>query len=104
MKELASKYTEGDEEFKRILKQMARELLLLESSDWEFLITTWSARDYAENRVAQHYEWFKRLEKMAIKKLNGEPLAPHEMAFLSDVERIDNLFADIDPRIFAGIE
>ncbi|HLE45381.1 MAG TPA: 1,4-alpha-glucan branching protein domain-containing protein, partial [Thermoplasmata archaeon] len=33
---------------KRVLRQLARELLLLESSDWPFLITTVSARDYAE--------------------------------------------------------
>ena len=38
----------------RIAKQMARELLLLESSDWQFLITTAAARDYAEKRFSGH--------------------------------------------------
>ncbi|MHA1257434.1 MAG: 1,4-alpha-glucan branching protein domain-containing protein [Promethearchaeota archaeon] len=37
-----------DENLKKILKQLARESLLLQSSDWQFLITTWSARDYRE--------------------------------------------------------
>src|SRR5262249_51687377 len=32
----------------RVLTQATRELLLLEASDWQFLITTGAARDYAE--------------------------------------------------------
>ncbi|MEM2351737.1 MAG: 1,4-alpha-glucan branching protein domain-containing protein, partial [Thermoproteota archaeon] len=103
MKELAKYYETADEDLKRILRQMGRELLLLESSDWEFLITTWSARDYAENRVSQHYDWFKRLEKMARKKPSNEPLSPQDYAFLQYTEEVDRLFGDLDPRLFAGI-
>ena len=32
----------------RVLAQLARELLILQASDWQFLITTQAARDYAE--------------------------------------------------------
>ncbi|KKL28618.1 hypothetical protein LCGC14_2373360 [marine sediment metagenome] len=53
---------------------MARELLLLESSDWQFLITTWSARDYAENRIALHYDNFSRLYIMTNTYANGQNL------------------------------
>ena len=47
---------------------MARELLLLESSDWEFLISTISAKDYAENRVSEHYDSFNKLKLILDKK------------------------------------
>src|SRR5882762_7978712 len=51
----------GGSEFRRVLAQATRELLLLQSSDWQFLITTGTASDYAERRVAEHYADFKRL-------------------------------------------
>ena len=55
----------GHPELKRVLAQATRELLLLQASDWQFLITTGAARDYAERRVAEHYAEFKRLSEMA---------------------------------------
>ncbi len=48
-----------------LMEQILKELLLLESSDWQFLITTWSARDYAENRFSEHYEMLKKLLQIA---------------------------------------
>ena len=45
-------------------EQMARELLLLESSDWQFLITTAAARDYAEKRFHGHLHEFGELEML----------------------------------------
>jgi len=49
----------------RLLTQSGRELLLLEASDWQFLITTFAARDYAELRLAEHAESFERLAALA---------------------------------------
>src|SRR5207249_2091742 len=43
-----------DPTVRRIVAQLARELLLLEASDWPFLITTVAAKDYAEARVKEH--------------------------------------------------
>ena len=37
-----------------ILAQAARELLLLQSSDWQFIITTGAAADYATTRFQEH--------------------------------------------------
>lgn len=45
----------------RLYRQFLREKFLLESSDWPFLISTWTARDYAENRAAEHFERAKTL-------------------------------------------
>jgi 1,4-alpha-glucan branching enzyme len=36
------------------LAQAARELLLAQSSDWQFIISTGAAADYAERRFLQH--------------------------------------------------
>jgi len=45
----------------RVLKQMARELLLAQSSDWAFLMKTGTARDYAAKRTRDHILRFTRL-------------------------------------------
>ncbi|TFF85525.1 MAG: DUF1957 domain-containing protein [Promethearchaeota archaeon] len=85
-----------DGNLKKILKQLARESLLLQSSDWQFLITTWSARDYAENRVSLHYENFTRLYSMAEKYGKGETVDEGEWHFLGTLEANDGLFPEID--------
>ncbi|MHA1699469.1 MAG: 1,4-alpha-glucan branching protein domain-containing protein, partial [Promethearchaeota archaeon] len=84
----------------RLLVQLGRELLLLQSSDWQFLITTWAARDYAENRVAEHYEKFKRLyEIVEHYKTNGE-LTQDQWQYLSFLEKEDGIFPDLEPDDF----
>ncbi|HLB25245.1 MAG TPA: 1,4-alpha-glucan branching protein domain-containing protein, partial [Nitrospirota bacterium] len=55
MVSLAKEFSHKDDpQLGDILKQAARELLLMQSSDWQFLISTWSARDYAEMRFTEH--------------------------------------------------
>jgi len=94
---IMTKYgTTTDENLKKILKQLARESLLLQSSDWQFLITTWSARDYAENRVSLHYENFNRLHAMAERYGSGEQVDEGEWHFLGTLEVNDGLFPEID--------
>jgi len=64
MVELADKYRNtNDTSLRRILNDLARELLLLESSDWQFLISTWSARDYAEDARQRSSRQFKTLSR-----------------------------------------
>ncbi|MDQ3239294.1 MAG: DUF1957 domain-containing protein [bacterium] len=46
---------------KKLLNQAARELLLLQSSDWTFLITTVQATDYATSRFEEHFYHFNCL-------------------------------------------
>ena len=82
---------------RRLLVQLARELLLLESSDWPFLVTTVSARDYSEARVQLHWETFQRLLDMA-RRAGGGPLPEEELAWLTEVESRDGPFPDIDLR------
>ena len=42
------------------MEQAAREVLLAEASDWQFLISTFAARDYAEVRFNDHIDRFDR--------------------------------------------
>lgn len=80
----------------RILKQMIRELLLIESSDWQFLITTWSARDYAEQRVILHYENFKTLCSIFDKAKKHKNIKDADIRNLERIEKIDNIFPNLD--------
>jgi 1,4-alpha-glucan branching enzyme len=89
--------TDGHPDLLRVLRQATRELLLLEASDWQFLITTGAARDYAERRVAEHYAEFKRLSEMASTLRGGEPLSVEAANTLRRLEREDFVFPDIDP-------
>ncbi len=79
-----------------LLKLAGRELLLLESSDWQFLISTWHARDYAESRIAVHYNDLRRLFGMIESCAAGGPLTDEDRNFLSQVQRRDVVFADLD--------
>ncbi|RUM90912.1 MAG: DUF1957 domain-containing protein [Thermovibrio sp.] len=58
------KNVERNERNTRVLTQMLRELLLAQSSDWTFLITTGTASTYAENRLKEHISNFEALRKM----------------------------------------
>ncbi|HOX28419.1 MAG TPA: DUF1957 domain-containing protein [bacterium] len=90
-----------DPELMKILKQCARELMLLMSSDWKFMIKNWSARDHAERRVMYHYNDFKRLARMAREYGRGAYVDPGEWTFLGDSMARDRLFENIDFKWFA---
>jgi len=105
MVELASKYKNSDNPLViEIVKQAARELMLLSASDWQFLISTWSARDYAELRVSEHHSDFTKLAELADKVASGEQPTGGELAFLHDCQSRDRLFEDIELDWFAGVE
>ena len=86
----------GNGDVLRIVKQATRELLLLQASDWQFLITTRAARDYAERRVAEHYAEFKRLSEMARTLADGHPLSEEAADTLRRLEREDFVFQPLD--------
>lgn len=88
----------------RLQTQMLRELLLLESSDWQFLITTWSARDYAEQRIAAHFENFTRLYNIAQKYANHDGISDKDWAFVDKLERVDSIFPELSLQNFTNIE
>ncbi len=77
---------------RRLLRQFFREKLLLESSDWPFLISTWSARDYAEHRAAEHFE---RALTLAGWLEEGHALSGADEALLRVFEAEDRLFEEV---------
>jgi 1,4-alpha-glucan branching enzyme len=78
----------------RVLKQLARELLLAQSSDWAFLMKTGTAREYATKRTIDHLARFNRLhDQFVTKDLDEE--------FLRDCEWRDNLFPNVNWRYYA---
>jgi 1,4-alpha-glucan branching enzyme len=83
----------ADEE--AVLNQAARELLLLESSDWPFLVTTGQAREYAIQRFTSHVE---RFEKLVGSVEAGEP----DLALAGELWELDKVFPDVDYRWWAA--
>jgi 1,4-alpha-glucan branching enzyme len=77
----------------RVLKQLARELLLAQSSDWAFLMKTGTAREYATKRTTDHLACFNRLhDEFVANELDEE--------FLRDCEWRDNLFPNVNWRYY----
>ncbi len=66
MNEIVDRYPDIPEDklLHRALNQLARENLLLQGSDWPFLITTWQAKDYATDRFNGHVERFAKIADM----------------------------------------
>jgi 1,4-alpha-glucan branching enzyme len=80
----------------KITKQAARELLLLESSDWQFLITTSSASDYSERRFKKHAKRLQKLLSIIDKILLKKEAKTKDKEYLKKVFKNDHPFAEID--------
>ena len=100
MEEMVRLYPDASGPMLEVLNQAARELLLLQASDWPFLISTGQARDYATARFQQHLARFNHLISIARR---GE-LTPQDREFLAEISHLDNPFPDIDYRLFAWRE
>ena len=87
---------------RRLVSQLARELLLIQASDWQFLITTWAARNYAETRFAEHCADFRRLLEMVKRVRGGGTLTWDEEQFLGGKETQDFCFPDIADHVEAA--
>jgi 1,4-alpha-glucan branching enzyme len=77
----------------RILNQLARELLLAQSSDWAFQIYQGTTVQYSSRRFQSHIHRFNLLAEMLEKQEFNEPL-------LAEIESRDNIFAEIDYRVY----
>ena len=78
----------------RTLRQMARELLLAQSSDWPFILRTGTSPDYARKRVKDHILRFIALHEQLTTTSIDEP-------WLAGIESMDNIFPDLDYRYWA---
>ena len=94
MVEITRENPDAEGLMRRALNQAARELLLAESSDWAFIITTATSVEYAKKRFRDHIHRFTRLYEM-IKR--GEI----DEEWLSEVESLDTIFQEIDYRVYS---
>lgn len=96
MEQLVEQYPAAQDGTRNALNQIARELLLLESSDWPFLVTTGQAAEYAMKRFHAHTKRFDRLADAL------ETDSPHLSHLLGRIAALDNPFPRIDYRVFVG--
>jgi 1,4-alpha-glucan branching enzyme len=78
----------------RALNQAARELLLAQSSDWPFMMAKKTVSDYAGKRVKEHLQWFNQL-------YSGIKSGAVDVERLGHLEKINNIFRDIDYRVYS---
>jgi Uncharacterized conserved protein len=93
MVELTSMFPNSDGLLQRALNQAARELLLLQSSDWAFIMKTGTMVDYAIKRTKTHINRFNNLYEQ-IKYNRIDP------GYLARIEERDNIFPELDYRIY----
>ena len=94
MVELANKFKNTRDNYSiRILNQMARELLLSQSSDWAFLMTVETAVNYSIRRTKEHIHNFLRLEDMLVNGVDATD-------FLLSIENKNSIFTEMDFKVY----
>ena len=104
--ELAARHAgASDELLRRALNQLARELLLAQSSDWAFIMKTGTAVKYATERIKSHLARFQELARqIQARGVPSDAAAPSfsiDADWLAELERRDNIFPDLDFRLYA---
>ena len=89
----------GDQDL--VLAQAARELLLAQSSDWQFIITTGQVTDYAVKRFTEHCADAESLIA-ALQPDAGDPAAARSRA--EKLWQRDHVFPEILPAVRAAME
>jgi 1,4-alpha-glucan branching enzyme len=98
MERLVDRHPDADGATRDVLNQAAREVLLLQSSDWPFLITTGQAGEYAIQRFREHVDRFEQLAAVA----EAGPADRHGQALAAELYERDKLFPDLDYRRWAA--
>ncbi len=85
-----------------VLAQAARELLLAQASDWQFIISTGAAADYAERRFTEHCDDAQAL--LAALASGGEDRLPWATAHAEDLARRDDVFPHVLAAVAAALD
>lgn len=97
MYEVVNKYADStDPNLNKILKQAARELLLLQASDWQFLISTISAKEYSATRFVNHHNMFNKLCDFANQYNESKNLSNEDWNIINEIIEINRIFEIID--------
>ena len=94
MVDLARRFPESSGLLRRALNQAARELLLAQSSDWAFIMTTGTAVSYAEKRTRDHLSRFSGIYLQVLESRLEEN-------WIAELEWKDSIFQEMDYRIYA---
>jgi len=82
-----------------VLAQAARELLLAQASDWQFIISSETAADYATRRFAEHLGNVDRL-LAALEKGGGD----EARAIAAELNAINDVFPEVLPALRTALE
>jgi len=96
MTALADQFETPTELQDRLLKQLARELLLAESSDWAFQIYQGTTVQYSTRRFQSHIQRFGLIVDM----LGADHMSGEQHELLTEIESRDNIFPEIDWRVY----
>jgi 1,4-alpha-glucan branching enzyme len=86
-----------------ILAQAARSMLLLQSSDWQFIISTGEVEDYAIRRFNEHAGDCARLFDALDRALGGNDV-DGGVRLARDLQQRDDVFREIIPSIVRATE
>lgn len=86
MEQILDQARPWDDRGHRILRQMARELLLMQGSDWPFLLYTLQAKEYANQRFHHHHQRFRKLAWAARDLGDHGRLSEQELCGMEDVD------------------
>jgi 1,4-alpha-glucan branching enzyme len=84
-----------------VLAQATRELLLAQSSDWQFIISTGAAADYAERRFREHCDDAEQL--IAALAPGREPDLESAQRRAEELGKRDQLFPNVLPAVAAAL-
>lgn len=79
-----------------MMQRAARQLLLLQASDWPFVVHTNGAVDYGIQRFSGHATNFERATQIAEDIAAGKPIDPVQQTEIADMDAHDTIFSDID--------
>jgi hypothetical protein len=85
-----------------VLAQAARSVLLLQSSDWQFIMSTGEVEDYAIRRFNGHASDARQLLAALREALDGGEPAP-ALSLAHELRARDDIFPDIIPSIRAAL-
>lgn len=97
MEQTLSLAAPDDDRGRRIIAQMGRELLLMQGSDWPFLLFTLQAKEYANQRFHHHHQRFRKLF-WAAQDLHDHSRMPDRE--LWQIEDVDCPWQDLDTGLF----
>jgi 1,4-alpha-glucan branching enzyme len=79
-----------------MLKKAARELLLLQASDWPFAIHSAAAADYGIGRFSIHTARFDRLATIATDLATGREISAVQQTEIAEADAHDVIFEDLN--------